>query len=237
MSMDADVLAASLRRFSEEPSRLPLRHSVQQVIDACVQVFDVTGSGLMIADDQSVLRYAVATDGPGRQLEDVQLEVGDGPCVQAFVRDDIVISEDLATDERWPEVADRVGPLGVHGMIGVPTYLSGLPVGSLDVYLDRPHKWDRAEQSALRSYADVVGSLMEAALTAHQAGELAGQLNYALEHRVPIERGIGYLMARDGLDHADAFNRLRRSARNARRRIGDVAEELLRTGSLPDEDR
>lgn len=233
--MDAEQLAASLRRLGEEPARLPLRHSIQQVVDACVQVFGVTGCGLMIADNQSVLRYAVATDGPGRHLEEVQLETGQGPCIEAFVRDDIVVSEDLATDSRWPQVAARVGPLGVHGMLGVPVYLSGLAVGSLDVYLDEPHRWERAEQRALRSYADVVGSLIEAALSAHQAGELADQLNYALEHRVPIERGIGYLMARDGLDHADAFNRLRRSARNARRRIGDAAEELLRTGALPDE--
>jgi GAF domain-containing protein len=120
-------------------------------------------------------------------------------------------------------------------MLGVPVYLSGLPVGSLDVYVDEPHKWDRSEQRAMRSFADVSGSLMEAAVAAQQAGELADQLNYALEHRVSIERGIGYLMARDRLDNTDAFNRLRRAARNARRRIGDVAEELLRTGALPDE--
>lgn len=237
MGVDANVLTESLRRLSEDSTRLPLRQSIQQVIDACVQVFAVTGCGLMIADHQSVLRYAAATDGPGRQLEDIQLETGNGPCVEAFIRDALVVTEDLATDSRWPEVAARVAPLGVHGMLGVPVHLSGLPVGSLDVYLDEPHIWERAEQRALRSYADVVGSLTEAALTAQAAGELADQLNYALEHRVPIERGIGYLMARDGLDHADAFNRLRRAARNARRRIGDVAEELLRTGSLPDERR
>jgi GAF domain-containing protein len=234
--MDADTLAASLRRLSDSPiARQPLRDTVQQVVDACVQVFGVTGSGLMIADDQSVLRYAAATDGPGRQLEDIQLETGIGPCVDAFVRDKLMMTEDLATDPRWPEVASRVGPLGVHGMLGVPVHLSDLPIGSLDVYLDRPHLWERAEQRALRSYADVVGALTEAALTAQHAGELAEQLNYALEHRVPIERGIGYLMARDGLEHPEAFNRLRRAARNSRRRIGDVAEELLKSGNLPDE--
>jgi AmiR/NasT family two-component response regulator len=42
-------------------------------------------------------------------------------------------------------------------------------------------------------------------------------------------------MARDGLEHPEAFNRLRRAARNSRRRIGDVAEELLKSGNLPDE--
>jgi GAF domain-containing protein len=233
--MDANGLAASLRRLGTDARSLPLRESIQQAIDACVQVFAVTGCGLMIADAQSLLRYAAATDGPGKQLEDIQLETGVGPCVDAFVLDELIMTEDLATDARWPPVGERVGPLGVHGMLGVPVHLSGLPVGSLDVYVDVPHIWTRAEQRALRSYADVVGALTEAALTAHRAGELAEQLNYALEHRVPIERGIGYLMARDKLGHADAFNRLRRAARSSRQRIGDVAEELLASGTLPDE--
>jgi AmiR/NasT family two-component response regulator len=91
------------------------------------------------------------------------------------------------------------------------------------------------EERALTRYGEVIAALTETALAAQQAGELAEQLKYALEHRVLIERGVGYLMGRDGLDHADAFNRLRRASRNTRRRVGEVAEELLRTGTLPDE--
>ena len=74
---------------------------------------------------------------------------------------------------------------------------------------------------------------LTAALRAHTAGELAAQLQYALDYRVTIERGVGYLMARDGVDVLTAFNRLRRAARGSRRKIGDVAEELLTTGELP----
>ena len=232
--MDPLVLTESLRRLGEQRGG-PLRQSLQDVVQACSQVFGVSGSGLMLADEQSVLRYAVATDGPAHALENAQLAVGDGPCVEAFVRDQIVVAEDLATDPRWPEVATEVGPLGVHGLLGIPVRLGGVPVGSLDVYVDRPHQWELAEQRALSAYAEVAASLTEAALAAQQAGELAAQLTYALDHRVPIERGIGYLMARDGVGHAAAFDRLRRASRNTRRRIGEVAEQLLRTGSLPDE--
>jgi AmiR/NasT family two-component response regulator len=42
-------------------------------------------------------------------------------------------------------------------------------------------------------------------------------------------------MARDGLDHATAFNLLRNAARNSRRKIGEVAQSLLQTGKLPGE--
>lgn len=232
--MDPTALSESLRRLGDRRGG-PLRRSLEEVVAACVQVFGVSGSGLMLADAQSVLRYAVATDGRSRVLEEAQLDTGEGPCVHAFVRDELVVTEDLARDERWSKVAERVGPLGVHGMLGVPVHLGGVPVGSLDVFVDRPHRWELAEQRALSGYAEVISALTEAALAAQQAGELADQLTYALDHRVPIERGIGYLMARDRSDHAAAFDRLRRASRNTRRRIGEVAEELLRTGSLPDE--
>jgi len=233
--VDAAALAASLRRLHEHPQAHTLRASLQQVIYACVQLFSVTGSGLMVADAQGVLRYAVATDGPAEQLEELQVETGEGPCVLAFVRDELVASEDAAVDDRWSLVADRIGQLGVRGMLGIPIHLSGIPVGSLDVYVDRAHPWDDSEQRALARYGAVVEAMLETAVAADRAGELAEQLDYALDYRVPIERGVGYLMARDGIDHAEAFNRLRGAARRNRRKIGEVAEQLLRTGLLPQE--
>jgi GAF domain-containing protein len=234
-NVDATALAASLRRLQEQPEGHTLQGSLRQVVDACVQLFSVTGSGLMVADAQGVLRYAVATDGPGQRLEDVQLEAGEGPCVRAFVIDDLVETEDAAEDSRWPGVAPRIGELEVHGMLGIPVHLSGIPVGSLDIYLNRPHRWDESEKRALTRYAGVAEALIETAVAADRAGELAEQLNYALDYRVPIERGVGFLMARDGIDHAEAFSRLRRAARGSRRKIGDVAEQLLQTRRLPGE--
>ena len=72
-------------------------------------------------------------------------------------------------------------------------------------------------------------------MAAQNAGELAAQLQYALDYRVIIERGVGYLMARDGIDSMTAFNRLRRSARDTQSKIGDVAQRLVSTGQLPTE--
>lgn len=91
--------------------------------------------------------------------------------------------------------------------------------------------------AGLQRYSEVVATTLAAALSAHRASELAGQLQYALDHRVLIERGVGYLMARDGVDAVIAFNRLRRAARNSQRRIGSVAEDLLKHGRLSTDGR
>lgn len=235
LNIDAAALASSLRRLTQPQGDTNLHESIRAVIDACVDVFSVDGSGLMLADEGGQLRYAVSTDGAGQMLEKTQLATGEGPCIDTFVQDRLTTVDDMARDERYPRIAGELAAAGVRSVLGVPVHLGGLPVGSLDVYKDQPHGWDRSERDALTSYAGVLEATIGAAVAAHRAGELAEQLNYALDYRVPIERGIGYLMARDAIDHAEAFTRLRAAARSSRRKIGQVAEELLRTGRLPQE--
>ncbi len=59
---------------------------------------------------------------------------------------------------------------------------------------------------------------------------MAEQLQYALDHRVVIERAPGYLVGVHRVDPGTAFDLLRRVARNRRRK---VARHLLPTGDLP----
>ncbi len=235
--VDAAALSSSLRRLAEQRDRSDLFESLKRVIDASGQLFAVTGGGLMLADEQGDLRYIVATSEPSRALERVQLETGEGPCVDTYVRDEVVVTADVAVDTRWPNAGPPIAEHGIGAVLGVPIHLAEVTVGSLDLYVDVPYKFDDSEIEALARYGDVVEAMLHAAVTASAAGQLADQLAYALDYRAPIERGIGYLMARDQLQHAEAFGRLRSAARSSRRKIGEVAAELLETGRLPDESR
>jgi GAF domain-containing protein len=231
--IDPDALAASLRRLAKSGDDASVLPALNATVEACVDLFRVTGSGMMLADEQNVLRYVASTDGPGRKLELVEAGYGQGPCTDTFVNNRPIFTADLMTDGRWPDTAAAVVPDGVRAVLGVPLRLGGVPLGSLDVYIDRPHQWDESEQNALVRYSDVIESTLAAALAAERAGTLAAQLQYALDYRVVIERAVGFLMASNGVDAVAAFNRLRTAARNTRRKIGDVSEELLATGRLP----
>jgi transcriptional regulator with GAF, ATPase, and Fis domain len=234
VSIDPGVLAASLHRLTaRRDAPAGVLSALDEVTAACVALFGVSGAGIMVADEQNITRYVSATDDPGRLLETAESETGQGPCTQAFIEGRVCASTDVASDARWPELAERLAGCGVHAVLGVPVRLGAVPVGTLDVYRDRPHDWDDTECAALGRYADVIETTLAAALSAHAAGELADQLQYALDHRVAIERGIGYLMARDGLDAVAAFNRLRAAARASRSKIGAAAAHLLATGDLP----
>ena len=236
MPVDIDALTTSLRRLAAQSDNgEDVVASLKKVTEACEALFGVTGSGIMIADEQNITRYVAASDGPGRLLEIVESETGEGPCTDAFVLGMPVAATDLQDQTRWPTLARALAGKDVRAVLGVPLRLGAITVGTLDVYLDRPHQWEDSERAALVRYGGVVETTLTAALSAHKANELAGQLQYALDYRVIIERGVGYLMARDRVDPVVAFNRLRRAARDSQCRIGDVASRLLASGRLPNE--
>ena len=108
----------------------------------------------------------------------------------------------------------------------MPTRL-GAPVGTLNVYCDRPRVWDESEIAALEAYNSLLEARLAESLLTQQHDRVVGQLQFALDSRVTIERAIGLLMGRDGIDGATAFNELRRAARSSRRRVNAVAEEVL----------
>ena len=58
MAIDPDALSASLRRLATlgEPGTSVVE-ALQHVTEACADLFGVTGSGIMLADEQNVPRY------------------------------------------------------------------------------------------------------------------------------------------------------------------------------------
>ena len=107
MNIDDAALADSLRRLSQpREDDGSITSALQVVVAACVDLFGVDGAGVLIADEQDILVYAAASDGPGRLLEQTEAEAGEGPCTEAFVQGRVVTSRDVtAESDRWPTLA------------------------------------------------------------------------------------------------------------------------------------
>ncbi len=236
MSIDEAALATSLRGLSlSREDNGSVISALEAVLTACVDLFGVDGAGVLVADEQDMLRYVAATDGPGRILERTEVDAAQGPCTEAFVTATVVTTRDVTAEtQRWPVLARVMAQQPVRAVLGTPVRLGGVPVGTLDVYREHPHDWDDSEVTALVRYAEIIATTLSAAVQAHTAGELAGQLQYALDYRVVIERAVGYLMAKESIDPVAAFNTLRTVARGRRTKIGVVAEHVLEHGTLPE---
>lgn len=229
MHIDPGSLAASLAALNApvdgEPP--PLEASIAAVIDATRALFSVTGVGLMLADASGDLRYIGATDDAARVLESVQEELGAGPCVDCFVLGEVVQTDDLAHDDRWPELSERVVPDVVGAVLSVPTRIGGVVVGSFNVYRSGRYEWDSSDLAAVAAHNEVLEALLGGAVVARARGLVIDQLRLALKRRVAIERAVGMLMQRHSVAAVAAFDALRRAARDERRPVADLAELTL----------
>ncbi|MDX6556156.1 MAG: hypothetical protein QOD86_2351 [Miltoncostaeaceae bacterium] len=194
----------------------------------------MTGAGLMLVDEENVLRYAVASDASARLLEIAQENLAEGPSVDAFLIGRMVETADMVSDGRWPGPRPVAAEQGAAAALGIPTRLNGELIGSLDVFVDEPHDWDERERRALEAVNEVIEGILRDAVAAQRQAQLVAQLQYALDNKLVIERAVGLLMGRHDLDQPEAFSRLRQSARSAGRKVGEVARELLAGEGAPE---
>ena len=226
--VDSEALASSLADLDlPDGDGVDVGQGIERVILGAAGVFAGSGVGLMlIAEDGLTLRYVASSDEVARRLERAHEQAGEGPCIDAFVRDSRVQTDDLMTESRWPALRRELHAEPIRAVLGLPTRL-GTPVGTLNLYCARPRRWDASEIAALEAYNALLEARLGGALIARAQGAIVDQLQFALDSRVVIERAIGLLMGRDGLDNVAAFEELRRNARNSRRRVLAVAEEVL----------
>ena len=230
LHIDPDSLTRSLAELAERAAPVSdedLSASVQLVVERAASVFNVSGVGLMLIGADGELRYVASSAGTAREFELAQIEIGEGPCIDSFVLGNLVQSSDMHTDARWPRLSTMLAEAPIHAVLGVPTRINSETVGTLNAYSDEPHEWDASDVAALEAYGRVLEGLLTGALAARTSGRLVDQLQHALDRRVAIERSIGLVMGRDRVDAITAFNTLRTTARSERRRVADVAAELL----------
>jgi GAF domain-containing protein len=200
------------------------------MVDAAKLLF---GAGLMLAGKDELLTWASTSDAHAERAEAVQAEPGAGPCMVAWQQRSPVAVWDMEAEARWSQVAPALVAAQLRAALSVPVELAPGPIGTLEVYAAGPRDWNDREVAALQADAGVVASLLRAAAAATVKGELAEQLQWALEHRVLIEQAKGVLMEREGLSPAAAFARLRTTARTVGRTVGELAGIVLAGGSLP----
>jgi len=228
MHIDTEALQTSLERLRKTPYEADVVRMLQRLVSSVHQLFGYDGAGIMLIDQSEQLTYVSASDEGGRLLEEGQARADQGPCYDAYIFDRPVTTEDVLADVRWPRLPGLLDGR-VRAVAGVAIRLGGRPVGTLNVYCSRPAEWDDSDIAALEAYARLVEEILATALSSHENNVTAIQLQYALDYRVVIERAIGYLMATHDMDAVSAFNLLRKQARDSRRRVLDLATEILDT--------
>jgi GAF domain-containing protein len=221
-----------------------LSHLFVDVADTLVDDFDVVdflttlcehatlvsgadAVGIMLTDHRGDLRFMAASNDAGRDLEQSQLQLGEGPCLDCVRTTQPVVNTDLTVAHMWPSFAAHAIEAGFHSVHAFPMRLRDQAVGALNLFSVDETRFEPGEIRIVQSLADVATIAILQERTIARAEALTEQLQGALNSRIVIEQAKGALARIEGITVDEAFERLRQQARSSRQRLVDVAETLL----------
>ena len=226
------VSAAGLRQALDQladlrSSPVTVEEALERVMASADALFGVDGTALMLVDRDQALRNLAVSDARAGLLEELQAEHSEGPCVDAFEDKEPVAADDLGNEDRWPAFSPAAAAGQLLAVLASPIPYSDQAVGVVTVFAFGQHEWTEAEREAIVAFTELVALLILNAMEATERGKLAGELQLALSSRVVIEQAKGVLVGRHGLTTRQAFERLRRQARDQRRPLTEVARGVV----------
>lgn len=157
------------------------------------------------------------------KCDDLQRELGEGPCVRAAVDDTTIRVDDMLSEQRWPQFAAAAAALGVASMACFCLYIDGNDFGALNLHSTVPHAFDDETCS--------LGELFAAhCATAFSAAREKEQLRNALTSRDVIGQAKGMLMERYRIDADAAFLLLARLSQESNVKLVEVATNVVVAG-------
>lgn len=155
--------------------------------------------------------------------DDLQRELGEGPCVRSAIDDTAVVIADMGRDERWPRFAAGAIRVGVQSMVCCTLYMDGKDFAALNLH---GHSVDAFDSQSL-SLTELFAAHCSIAFDAVREKE---QLRRALSSRDLIGQAKGMLMERYRIDPDNAFLLLARLSQESNTKLVEVAAEVVAAG-------
>ena len=228
-------MARLLRQFEDLSGQLTDGRSgpasPERVVDLALQALGGDAAcGVMLVRDGRRPVVATRSDCWVEEIQLVQVEVGEGPCIEACELSATVACDDLTNGARWPAFAERVvAECGARSALSVPLRLSEDDRGALGFYSRSVKRFDDIALGIAAMLAPFAGLAVESSL--HM--EDAANFDAALRSSRQIGTAIGILMARGQVTSEAAFDQLVEASQHLNRKLRDVAVEVTETGQLP----
>lgn len=211
--MQTDRLSVVLRALAQADGDGSVS-LVDRVCVAAVQLLSLRGAGLSLMVGGELQGNAGVTDAGIAAVQELQLTLGEGPCVDAWSSRTPVVEPDLADPAvaRWPAFARAGVDAGVFAVFAFPLHLGAIRLGVLVLYRDRRGVLS-ADETA---YGLVLADVATHVLLALQAGAPPDALHEVLasesSHWAEVHQATGMASVQLGVSLDEAFVRLRAHA-------------------------
>lgn len=125
-----------------------------RLVKRTVDILPVSAAGVTLMPPGAPF-FMAASDEAAMRLEELQAELGDGPCLTAHATGQAVAAPDLRSEGRYPRFTGPAIEAGLVAEFTFPLRTQHANLGALDLYRNSPGPLDDATKRAAQTLADV----------------------------------------------------------------------------------
>jgi hypothetical protein len=224
----------SVMRDANFRTAIAALHNAGNDGDLCapfLSALPVTGAAISTLGKPFGAETVCASDPAAARLDEIQLDLGEGPCWQASHTLKPLLVPDVAgaTAPQWPMALQVMQETGLGAVFAFPMRLGNLHIGVVDLYRHTPGRL--AAQSVRDAAALTEAAARQVLRRALQHAEFDRDGPLAVDpgrySRREVHQATGMLTAQTGADPEDALMILRGHAFAAGRSVRDLATDVL----------
>jgi hypothetical protein len=197
---------------------------------AAAAVSEAAGDAIECAVTLKVKRRPATAAGSSAraiELDHIEQELGDGPCIRALREMAPVIIDDVDRDPRWQALNRRLAEHNVRSTLGVPLEITGDASAALNFFATKPGVFTADVYDKAVGFAAAAHNTLNLSVRINNAQSRADDLEAAMQSRTAINLACGVIMAQNRCSQEDAMEILTKVSSNRNRKLRDVASELI----------
>jgi len=215
--------------LAELARRVDGGHSSAGLCEVTTDIVGVSGAGVMLMANDVPRGSLCTTDAVSALIEELQYTLGEGPCVDAYLHDRVVLEPDLADPRtpRWPGFSPEAVAAGARAVFGFPLRVGAVRLGALNMYQVQPGALSDDQHANALVMADVVARWVIDVQADAPPGVLATEMEQGGEFFFIVHNAAGVISVQLGCSITEALVRLRAYAFSNGRPLRDVAGDVV----------
>ena len=200
-----------------------------RLCQVCAEVTGVTGAGIMLLSGDIPRGTICTSDAVSALIEQLQFELGEGPCVDAYNHDRPVLEPDLANsaNPRWLAFTGPAVNAGVRAVFGFPLQFGAARLGALNLYSAVPRALTEDQHADALLLASITARSVLLLQADAPAGTVAAELEANADFQLVVHQASGMVAAQLDVTVGQALIRLRAHAFGNDRALTDVARDVV----------